>query len=151
MVTPYLYWSLPYTIRLLMFISCNNDILLTESQIHPGRMTPLLWTWNLRQQCLAISYMSQNESSPNQQSRFTMLPASPIINSPKILGHLLFEFFWKIKSLGSSFMAQPVKDLVLSLLWLWLQLWQGLDPWPSLGTSTCWDISCPPSQKKEPH
>ena len=27
-------------------------------------------------------------------------------------------------------MAQWVKDLVLSLLWLWLQLWCGLDPWP---------------------
>ena len=27
-------------------------------------------------------------------------------------------------------MAQQVKDLVLSLLWLWLQLCRGLDPWP---------------------
>ena len=27
-------------------------------------------------------------------------------------------------------MAQRVKDLVLSLLWLWLLLWRRFDPWP---------------------
>ena len=27
-------------------------------------------------------------------------------------------------------MAQWVKDLALSLLWLWLLLWLGFDPWP---------------------
>ena len=27
-------------------------------------------------------------------------------------------------------MAQWVKDLALPLLWLWLQLWCGFDPWP---------------------
>ena len=27
-------------------------------------------------------------------------------------------------------MTQWVKDLALSLLWLWLQLWCGFDPWP---------------------
>ena len=27
-------------------------------------------------------------------------------------------------------MAQWVKDLALSLLWLWLSLWCGFDPWP---------------------
>ena len=27
-------------------------------------------------------------------------------------------------------MAQPVKDLVLPLLWLGLLLWLGSDPWP---------------------
>ena len=27
-------------------------------------------------------------------------------------------------------MAQQVKDPVLSLLWLWLQLWHRFDPWP---------------------
>ena len=27
-------------------------------------------------------------------------------------------------------MAQWVKDLALSFLWLWLQLWRKLDPWP---------------------
>ena len=27
-------------------------------------------------------------------------------------------------------MAQQVKDLVLSLLWLWLQLWLGFHLWP---------------------
>ena len=27
-------------------------------------------------------------------------------------------------------MAQPVKDLVSSLLWLWLLQWHGFDPWP---------------------
>lgn len=34
------------------------------------------------------------------------------------------------KLLMCSLMAQQVKDLVLSLLWLWLQLWYGFDPWP---------------------
>lgn len=32
--------------------------------------------------------------------------------------------------LRSSQVAQPVKDLLLSLLWLWLLLWLGLDCWP---------------------
>ena len=27
-------------------------------------------------------------------------------------------------------MAQWVKDPALSLLWLWLELWRGFDPWP---------------------
>ena len=27
-------------------------------------------------------------------------------------------------------MAQCIKDLSLSLLWLWLLLWCGFDPWP---------------------
>ena len=27
-------------------------------------------------------------------------------------------------------MAQWIKDLSLSLLWLWLLLWCGFDPWP---------------------
>ena len=27
-------------------------------------------------------------------------------------------------------MAQQVKNLVLSLQWLWLQLWHGFGPWP---------------------
>ena len=27
-------------------------------------------------------------------------------------------------------MAQRVRDLALSLLWLWLQLGHGFDPWP---------------------
>ena len=27
-------------------------------------------------------------------------------------------------------MAQWVKDLASSLLWLWLQLWHGFSPWP---------------------
>ena len=30
----------------------------------------------------------------------------------------------------SSLVAQKVKDLALSLLWLWLLLWCGFDPWP---------------------
>ena len=30
----------------------------------------------------------------------------------------------------SSLVAQWVKDLVLSWLWLWLQLWHGSHPWP---------------------
>lgn len=31
---------------------------------------------------------------------------------------------------GSSLVVQRVKDLALSLLWLWLQLWCGFDPMP---------------------
>ena len=30
----------------------------------------------------------------------------------------------------SSLVAHQVKDPVLSLLWLWLQLWCGFNPWP---------------------
>ena len=30
----------------------------------------------------------------------------------------------------SSLMAPQIKDLALSLLWLWLLLWCGFDPWP---------------------
>ena len=30
----------------------------------------------------------------------------------------------------SSLRAQQIKDLALSLLWLWLQLWYRFDPWP---------------------
>ena len=36
----------------------------------------------------------------------------------------------KAHNLGSSLVAQWVKDPALSLLWLWLQLWHGFDPWP---------------------
>ena len=35
----------------------------------------------------------------------------------------------------SSLVAQQVKDLVLSLVWLWLLLWHRLGPWPT-GTFT---------------
>ena len=31
----------------------------------------------------------------------------------------------------SYLLAQWLKDLALSLLWLWLLLWQGFHPWPS--------------------
>ena len=44
---------------------------------------------------------------------------------------------------GSSLVAQRVKDLALSLLWFWLQLWYGFDPWP--GNFSC----CRHSQKKK--
>ena len=30
----------------------------------------------------------------------------------------------------SSLVARWVKDLVLSLLWLWSLLWHGFNPWP---------------------
>ena len=30
----------------------------------------------------------------------------------------------------SRHVVQWVKDLAVSLLWLWLQLWCGFDPWP---------------------
>ena len=36
---------------------------------------------------------------------------------------------------GSSLVAQQVKEPVLSLLWLWLELWLRFNPWP--GNSTC--------------
>ena len=39
-------------------------------------------------------------------------------------------------------MAQQVKDPALLLLWLWLQLYRGLEP--GWGTSACW-----PKKKKE--
>jgi len=29
----------------------------------------------------------------------------------------------------TSLVTQWVKDLALSLLWLWLELWHGFDPW----------------------
>ena len=34
------------------------------------------------------------------------------------------------KDYWSSLVAQQVKDLALSLLWYWLLLWYGFDPWP---------------------
>ena len=34
------------------------------------------------------------------------------------------------RKLQSSLVAQWVKDPALSLLWLWLLLWQGFNPWP---------------------
>ena len=37
--------------------------------------------------------------------------------------------FWKL-NLRSSLVAQCIKDQVLSLLWLSLQLWQEFHPWP---------------------
>ena len=36
----------------------------------------------------------------------------------------------KKRYLGSFLVAQQIKDLVLSLLCLWIQLWHGFDPWP---------------------
>ena len=42
-------------------------------------------------------------------------------------------------------MAQQVKDLVLSLLWLGSLLWSAFYPW--LGTSICW-LCAPPPKKK---
>ena len=40
----------------------------------------------------------------------------------------LVYFFEKASKARSSLMAQWVKDLALSLLGLWLQLWLGFDP-----------------------
>ena len=39
-------------------------------------------------------------------------------------------------------MAQWAEDLALSLLWLWLQLWRGLDPW-------LWNFRVLCSQRRE--
>jgi len=33
---------------------------------------------------------------------------------------------------GSSLVAQQLKDLALSLLWLWLLLWCVFNPWPRI-------------------
>ena len=38
--------------------------------------------------------------------------------------------FLKIWTFRSSLVGQQVKDLALSLLWLWLQLWHAFSPWP---------------------
>ena len=40
-------------------------------------------------------------------------------------------------------MAQQVKDLALSVLWLWLQLCHGFDPWPrSVGQGSIVAVIC---------
>ena len=44
-------------------------------------------------------------------------------------------------------MAQQVKDLVLSRLWLWLQLWHRFDPWHR--TSACLRSSQKKKKKKK--
>ena len=44
----------------------------------------------------------------------------------------------------SSLVAQLVKDLVLSLLWLWLQLWHGFNLWPG---NFCMSQVYPPQKK----
>ena len=36
----------------------------------------------------------------------------------------------QLKNFRSSLVAQQVKDLAWSLLWLGLLLWLGFDPWP---------------------
>ena len=46
----------------------------------------------------------------------------------------------KTQGFQSSLVAQWVKDPVLSLLWLWLLLWCGFDPWP---TNSCQHPSPP--------
>ena len=43
-------------------------------------------------------------------------------------------------------MAQQVKDLVLSLLWLWLLLWCRFDPWPG---NFCMPQVQPKKKKRE--
>ena len=42
----------------------------------------------------------------------------------------LMLYMFKINRHRSSPVAQKVKDLALSLQWLGLLLWSGLDPWP---------------------
>ena len=44
-------------------------------------------------------------------------------------------------------MAQLVKDLALSLLWVWLMLWRGFDHWPrNFGMLKVWS-----KKKKDPY
>ena len=40
------------------------------------------------------------------------------------------KIFDKILDAQSSLVAQGIKDLVLSLLWLGYLLWRRFDPWP---------------------
>ena len=42
----------------------------------------------------------------------------------------MFESVAEMQGSRSSLVAQRIKDLALSLLWLWLQLWRGSIPWP---------------------
>lgn len=47
-----------------------------------------------------------------------------------------------MKSETSSSVVQWVQDLVLSLQWLSLKLWQGFDPWP-------WNFMCLDAAKEK--
>ena len=52
------------------------------------------------------------------------------LSAPLRITHLLLTLFTSKTNLWSSLVAQWAKDPVLSLLWLWLLLWHGFDPWP---------------------
>ena len=41
---------------------------------------------------------------------------------------LTFHVMFQIQAKGCSLVAEQVKDLALSPLWLWLLLWHGFDP-----------------------
>ena len=59
--------------------------------------------------------------------------------------HLLKVGHQKIIELGSSLVAQCVKDLALSLLWLRSLLWYGIDPWPG---NFCMSQALPKTNKQ---
>ena len=42
----------------------------------------------------------------------------------------VYQFIYIFSKVGSSLVAQGVKDPVLSLLWLRLLSWHGFNPWP---------------------
>ena len=46
------------------------------------------------------------------------------------MSSLLSLFSYLKNQSQSSLVAQLVRDLVLSLLWLWILLWYEFDPWP---------------------
>ena len=45
------------------------------------------------------------------------------------MGRISVNFFFFLKGVWSSLVAQQVKDLALSLLWLRLLVWHGFYPW----------------------
>ena len=58
---------------------------------------------------------------------------------------IVFQTLWVIGfeiKIRSFLMAQQVKDLALSLLWLRPLLWCGFNPWP-------WDFHMPQAQSKK--
>ena len=66
---------------------------------------------------------------------------NPTMEEPEELNEMCFSIHnllrnlqdpvqMKMPSPWSSLVVQQVKDLALSLQWLWSLLWHGFDPWP---------------------
>ena len=71
--------------------------------------------------------ITDNKMLPSSQ---TPVPYLPSRESPSLSSVIVFLSHIRIPTLGSSLVAQQVKDLALSLLWLRSLLRHGLDPWP---------------------